>query len=48
MTLFMDRSAKSAKRCLASGPIPSPEHEYVYSERFLYIFGVHLFIHSSL
>ncbi|KAM7540134.1 hypothetical protein Aperf_G00000023823 [Anoplocephala perfoliata] len=30
MTLFMDRSAKSAKRCLASGPIPSPENERMF------------------
>ncbi|KAM3184691.1 hypothetical protein ACTXT7_007852 [Hymenolepis weldensis] len=30
MALFMDRSAKSAKLCLASGPIPSPEHERMF------------------
>ncbi|VDO00981.1 unnamed protein product [Rodentolepis nana] len=30
MALFMDRSAKSAKLCLASVPVPSPEHERMF------------------
>uniref|UniRef100_A0A915EXF0 1-phosphatidylinositol 4-kinase n=1 Tax=Echinococcus canadensis TaxID=519352 RepID=A0A915EXF0_9CEST len=30
MALFMDRSVKSAKLCLSSGPIPDPENERMF------------------